>query len=177
MGWSSAGPRAGTVSAYPQLRGSTGWSVHACADRQHFLALRGWRASGAFRLLPRIQSDWLVMWTPASTISICGGGVRPGRSNPGARPQLSEAGVGAGAAGRFAWPISGRRARSAQSRPALLVRVINYTLTDPALPGCASPALADHLLRPERYPLLELSSCITPLEFELTVDEIETISA
>jgi hypothetical protein len=58
----------------------------------------------------------------------------------------------------------------------LLVRVIEYTLTDPNLPGWGEThRLVTTLLDPEAYPILELICAYHQRwEIEITIDEIDT---
>jgi hypothetical protein len=58
----------------------------------------------------------------------------------------------------------------------VLVRVIEYTLTDPNLPGCGEThRLVTTLLDPEAYPILDLICAYHERwEAEITIDEIDT---
>jgi hypothetical protein len=167
------------ISAYPQMRGvhlvecgthaligSTFWP-YAVGERQ-----------GAFRLLPRIQPDWLLMWDAGFHDFDLWLAVSDRKAQVLApvpsylKPQWVQAWPD-GSAWAYIRPSAAARRKAGER---LLVRVICYTLTDPALPGCGEThRLLTTLLDPERYPLLELIELYhTRWEFELALDEIET---
>jgi hypothetical protein len=167
------------VSAYPQLRGVhlVECGTHALIGSTFWPYAVGERR-GAFRLLPRIQSDWLVMWDAGFHDfdlwrAVSGRGAQILAPVPSyLKPEWVQA-LPDGSAWAYIRPSEPARRKAGER---LLVRVINYTLTDPALPGCGKVRrLLTTLLEPERYPLLELVELYhTRWEFELTVDEIET---
>lgn len=167
------------VSAYPQVRGVhlVECGTHALIGSTFWPYAVGERR-GAFRLLPRIQPDWLVMWDAGFHDfdlwrAVAGRGAHILAPVPSyLKPQWVQA-LPDGSAWAYLRPSEPARRKAGEQ---LLVRVICYTLTDPALPDCGKTRrLLTTLLDPERYPLLELIELYhTRWEFELTVDEIET---
>ncbi len=74
----------------------------------------------------------------------------------------------------LAWIYPSERKRRKTER--LLVRIIEYTLTDEALPGCGDRyRLVTTLLDNAEYPALELACCYHERwEIEITIDELDT---
>jgi hypothetical protein len=166
-------------SAYPQLRGVhlVECGTHALIGSTFWPFAVGERR-GAFRLVPRIQPDWLVMWDAGFHdfdlwLAVTGRGAQALAPVPGyLKPQWVQP-LPDGSAWAYLRPSEpARRQAGAQ----VLVRVICYTLTDPALPGYGEThRLVTTLLDPERYPVLDLIEVYhTRWEFELALDEMET---
>jgi hypothetical protein len=166
-------------SAFPQVRG-----VHLVECGTHLLVdvtfwpFRVGERRGAFRLLRSVQPGWLLLWDAGfhdfdlfvaaqargaqvlavplpyvhlEPVRLCPDGSYLAYLRPAARP---------------------RRRRGER----LLVRVVDYRLTDPALPGHdQAHRLVSTLLDPARYPALDLVETYhARWEFEVTLDEIET---
>lgn len=74
----------------------------------------------------------------------------------------------------LAWIYPAERKR--RKSECLLVRIIEYTLTDPALPGCGERyRLVTSLLCDAEYPALDLACCYHERwEIELAIDEVDT---
>jgi hypothetical protein len=167
------------ASAHPQLRG-----VHLIECGTHaFLGCSFWpyavgERRGAFRLVPLIQPDWLVMWDAGFQdfdlwVAVAGRQAHVLAPIPGhLKPEWVQ-GLPDGSAWAYLRPSEPARRKAGQR---LKVRVISYTLTDPALPGYGQPhRLVTTLLDPERYPVLDLIDLYhTRWEFELALDEMET---
>jgi len=167
------------LSAYPQLRGVhlVECGTHALIGSTFWPYAVGERR-GAFRLLPRIQPDWLVMWDAGFHDFDLWLAVSRRQAQILApvpsylKPKWVQA-LPDGSAWAYLRPGEPARRKAGEQ---LMVRVICYTLTDPALPGYGEThRLLTTLLDPQRYPLLELIELYhTRWEFELAIDEIET---
>jgi hypothetical protein len=167
------------ISAYPQMRGVhlVECGTHALIGSTFWPYAVGERR-GAFRLLPRIQPGWLVMWDAGFHDFDLWLAVSQRQAQVLApvpsylKPKWVQA-LPDGSAWAYLRPSEPARRKAGEQ---VMVRVICYTLTDPALPGYGEThRLLTTLLDPQRYPLLELVELYhTRWEFELAIDEIET---
>lgn len=166
-------------SAFPQVRG-----VYLCECGTHALVDAGFwpRATservGGFRMLRSVTAGMLVMWD-------CGFHDFDMFLQARARGAHVLARLPAHVKPRFvrrlpdgsylAWLVPSERKRC-RAGERLLVRVIEYTLTDPALPGYGKHhRLAVTLLSAPRYPALELVCAYHERwEIEVVIDEMDT---
>src|SRR3990172_7118979 len=167
------------AAAYPQVRG-----VYLCECGAHAIVDAGFwpchtgEDKGAKRLLRSVTAGGLVMWDQglhsydltwnvqqrgAYSLSRVPSNVKLTPLRP-----LSD-----GSSLAYLQPRD-RKRRAQGGR--LLVRVIRYTLTDPALPGYGEVhRLITTLLDAERYPALELACAYHERwEVEVVIDEIDT---
>jgi hypothetical protein len=166
-------------SAFPQVQ-----AVYLCECGTHAIVDAGfWPCQtservGGFRMLRSVTAGMLVMWDQGfhdfrmfRDVHRRGAHVIS-RLPPLVKPQF----LRSLADGSFpAWlQPADRKLRKQGGR--LLVRIIPYTLTDPALPGYGEPhRLITTLLDPEEYPAVELVCAYHERwEFELAIDEMDT---
>lgn len=166
-------------AAFPQVQGVylVESGSHAIVDAG-FWPCRSSADDGARRLLRSVTPDMLVMWDSGLHSFDLAQGTRAkgahflGRVPSGVtfRPVRS---LADGSYLAFIRPSDQRRRRSGER---LLVRVIEYTLTDPALPGYGEVhRLMTSLLDAVQCPALTLVCAYHERwEIELTVDELDT---
>jgi len=166
-------------SAFPQVKG-----VYLCECGTHAIVDAGFwprRTServGGFRMLRSVGPGMLLMWD-------CGfhdfdmfvqarrrGAHVLGRLPAHVKPRLVRV-LPDGSYLAWLFPSDYQRRRAGER---LLVRVIEYTLTDPALPGYGERhRLAMTLLSPRQFPVLELVCAYHERwELEVTIDEMDT---
>jgi len=166
-------------SAYPQVRGVhlVECGTHAVLDVTFWPYYIGERR-GAARLLRSVQPGWLLMWDAGlhsfdlvHAVAARGAQVLA-RLPAGVKPERVQT-LSDGTWWAYLRPTEPAPRRAGERQ---LVRVVEYRLTDPALPGFNRPyRLVTTLLDPDRYPALALvETFFTRWEFELTLDEIET---
>src|SRR6266511_405990 len=166
-------------SAFPQVKG-----VYLCECGTHAIVDAGFwpRATservGGFRMLRKVGAGMLVMWD-------CGfhdfdmyvqararGAHVLGRLPSHVKPRLLRR-LPDGSYLAWLFPSERLRRRAGEH---LLVRIIDYTLTDPALPGYGERhRLTTTLLSARQYPALELVCAYHERwEVEVTIDEMDT---
>jgi hypothetical protein len=166
-------------SAFPQVQGVyfAECGSHAIVDAG-FWPYRVSERVGGFRMLRSIEPDMLVMWDRgfhdydmiartrgrgAHVLSRLPASVKPKRIR--ALPDGSYL--------AYLRPSDYQRRKQGER---LLVRIIEYTLTDPALPGYGEThCLVTTLLDPETYPALDLACAYHERwEIEIVIDEVDT---
>jgi hypothetical protein len=166
-------------SAFPQVKGVylIECGTHAIVDAG-FWPYQTSERVGGFRLLRSVKADMLVMWDrgfhdyemfvqvqkrEAQLLS---------RLPAHVKPELVRY-LADGSYLAYVRPGDYHRRKAGER---LLVRVIEYTLTDPKLPGYGQiHRLVTTLLDPELYPILDLICTYHHRwEAELTIDEIDT---
>jgi hypothetical protein len=166
-------------SAFPQVRGVylVECGTHAIVDAG-FWPCKVSEKVGAFRMLRSVDPGMLVMWDRglhdydmfsrvrargAHVLSRIGSHIHPKRVET-----FSD-----GSYLAYIYPSDYKRRKQGEH---MLVRVIEYTLTDPALPGYGEKhRLMTTLIYPELYPALDLACCYHERwEAEVVVDEIDT---
>lgn len=166
-------------SAFPQIKGVylAECGTHAIVDAD-FAPCQTSERLGGFRMLRTLQPGMLVMWdngfydfemvqaavhTGAQVLARLPAHVKP-RFVRGLRDGSYLAHIRPS--------VYARRKQGAS----LLVRIIEYTITDPALPHYGEThRLVTTLLDPERYPALDLACAYHERwEIELVIDEIDT---
>jgi hypothetical protein len=167
------------ASAYPQVRGVhlVECATHALLDVT-FWPYRRSEQHGAMRVMRSVQAGWLVMWDAGlQSCDLVQAATQRGaqvlaRLPRGVKP------VRVATLPDGTWLADLRPADPVRRRAgvAVRVRIIEYQLTDPALPGYHKPyRLVTTLLDPERYPAVEVvETFLTRWEFEVTLDEVET---
>lgn len=133
---------------------------------------------GGFRMLRSVGPDMLVMWdTGFHDFDMVQAAVRRGahvlaRLPAHVKPQL----VRRLKDGSYLATIRPSEYARRKRKECLLVRIIEYTITDPALPHCGEThRLLTTLLNPNRYPALDLACAYHERwEIELVIDEIDT---
>jgi hypothetical protein len=166
-------------SAFPQVH-----CVYLSECGTHALVDAGvWPAHtsehiGGLRLLRSIKPDMLVMWDMGlhdykmiARVQAQGGQVLS-RLPAGAKPK-KVCTLADGSYLAYIYPSDGRQRRRGEH---LLVRIVEYTLTDPALPGYGERhRLLTTLLEDRACPALELVCAYHERwEFELGIDEMDT---
>jgi hypothetical protein len=166
-------------SAFPQVQ-----AVYLCECGTHAIVDAGfwpWHTServGGFRMLRSVEPGTLVMWDCGfhdfdMITAVRGRGAHvvsrlPAHVKPEFVRLLPDGSY-------LAWlrPSDYHRRRSGER---LLVRILTYTLTDPARPGYREVhRLVTTLLSPERYPALELICAYHERwEIEIVIDEVQT---
>lgn len=166
-------------SAFPQVH-----CVYLCECGTHAMVDAGvWPAHtsehiGGVRMLRSVKPDMLVMWDMGlhDYKMIAGVRARGGhvlsRLPAGAKPTKVPA-LADGSYLAEIYPSTGRERRRGEH---LVVRIVEYTLTDPALPGYGEThRLLTTLLDDTVCPALELVCAYHERwEFELAIDEIDT---
>lgn len=166
-------------SAFPQVQGVylVECGTHAVIDAG-FWPYHTSERVGGFRLLRSVTPGMLVMWDRgfhdydmlmqtrqrgAHVLS---------RLPAGVKPQVVRR-LADGSYLAYLYPTDYRRRKQGER---LLVRVIEYTLTDPHLPGYGEVhRLVTTLLDPQAYPILDLICAYHERwEVEITIDEIDT---
>lgn len=166
-------------SAFPQVQGVylVECGTHAIIDAGFWPCQRSERIGG-YRLLRKVEAGMLVMWDCGfhaydMVVGVIerGGQVLsclPATVKPERVRTLPD-----GSYLAYIYPSEYKRRKAGER---CLVRIISYTITDPALPGYGEVhRLLTTLLDPEAYPLLE---CVCGYherwEVEITIDEVDT---
>ena len=166
-------------AAFPQVKGVylVECGTHAIVDAG-FWPYHTSERVGGFRLLRSIKPGMLVMWDRGFhdydmlvQVRQRGGHVLsrlPAHVKPTMVQPLAD-----GSYLAHLQPSDYHRRKQGER---LLVRVIEYTITDPNLPGYGQThRLVTTLLDPEKYPILELICAYHQRwEIEITIDEIDT---
>jgi len=166
-------------SAWAQVRG-----VHLVECGTHallgstFWPYRVSERRGARRLLAHLEPDWLVMWDSGFhsyewlTAVQARGADFLSRCPATVKPEVVQT-LADGTRLVYLRPSDARQRRTC---PPLLVRLIEYRLTDPAWAANGKIfRLVTSLLDPVRYPVRELLATYhLRWEFEVSLDEIET---
>ena len=167
------------ASAFPQIKGVylAECGTHAIVDAGFWPCHTSERVGG-FRLLRSVTAGMLLMWDRgfhdydmfvqsrqrgAHVLSRLPAHVKPEVVQP----------LADGSYLAWLYPSDYQRRKNGKK---LLVRVIEYTITDPNLPGYGElHRLVTTLLDPELYPLLDLICAYHQRwEIEITIDEIDT---
>jgi len=166
-------------SAFPQVQGVylVECGPHAIVDAG-FWPYHTSERVGGYRLLRSVEPDMVVMWDRGfHSFDMVAGVVQRGghvlsRLPAHIKPEWVRT-LSDGSYLAYLYPADYKRRRAGER---ILVRVIEYTLTDPALPGYNEPhRLITTLLDPELYPLLELvCGYHHRWEAEITFDELDT---
>jgi hypothetical protein len=166
-------------SAFPQIKGVylVECGTHAIIDAG-FWPIKTSERVGGFRLLRSVTAGMLVMWDRGFHDYDMFAQARQRGAHVLARlpahvkPTLVRA-LSDGSYLAYLQPSDYQRRKKGER---LLVRVIEYTLTDPNLPGWGEThRLVTTLLDPEAYPSLELIWAYHERwEIEITIDEIDT---
>jgi len=133
---------------------------------------------GGFRVLRSVEADMLVMWDRGfhdydMILRVCQRKAHVLSRLPAhAKPRLVR-GLPDGSYLAYIYPSDYKRRQRGEH---LLVRVIEYTLVDPALPGCGKVhRLVTTLLDPELAPALDLVCAYHERwEIEILIDEVDT---
>jgi len=166
-------------SAFPLVKGVylVECGTHAIVDAGFWPYATNERVGG-FRLLRSVTSDMLLMWDRGfydydrlaqtrqhGTHLLCR---LPAQVKPQPVRSLAD-----GSYLAYVQPSDYHRRKAGEK---LLVRVIDYTITDPNLPGYGEPhRLLTTLLDPQLYPILDLICTYHQRwEIEITLDEIDT---
>jgi hypothetical protein len=166
-------------SAFPQVKGVylVECGSHAIVDAG-FWPVQTSERVGGFRLLRSVTVGMLVMWdrgfhdydmfAQAQQRGAQGLGRLPAHIKPLVIRTLAD-----GSYLAYLRPSDYHRRKKGER---LLVRVIEYTITDPKLPGWGEThRLVTTLLDPDAYPILDLICAYHERwEIELTIDEIDT---
>jgi hypothetical protein len=167
------------ASAFPQLQCVylAECGTHAIVDAGFWPCHTSERVGG-FRLLRSLTPGMLVMWDRGfHDFDMVVGAQRQGAHVLGRLPShVQPKGIRPLADGSllaYLYPADDQRRKRGEH---CLVRILTYTLTDPALPGYGERhRLLTTLLDPELYPALELVCAYHERwEIELVVDEIKT---
>ncbi len=165
------------ASAFPQVQGVylVECGTHAIVDAG-FWPIHTSERVGGFRLLRSVERGMLVMWDRGfhDYDMLRGvwerGGLVLSRLPSHVKLQ-DRCPLPDGSYTAFLRPSDYRRRRNGER---LLVRIIEYTITDPALPGFhETHRLVTTLLDPARYPALELA-CAYHERWEIVIDEVDT---
>lgn len=166
-------------SAFPQVQGVylVECGTHAIVDAG-FWPYHTSEQVGAYRMLRSIEPGMLVMWDRGlhSFDMVVGvrqrGGHVLGRLPAHVKPERIQL-LPDGSYLAYLYPSDYKRRKAGER---IVVRVIEYTLTDPALPGYQQPhRLITTLLEPLTYPVLDLvCGYHQRWEAEITFDEIDT---
>ena len=165
-------------SAFPQVQGVylVECGTHAIVDAG-FWPYHTSEQVGAYRMLRSIEPGMLVMWDRGlhSFEMVVGvrqrGGHVLGRLPAHVKPDRIQL-LPDGSYLAYLYPSDYKRRKAGER---IVVRVIEYTLTDPALPGYQQPhRLITTLLDPRAYPVLDLvCGYHQRWEAEITFDEID----
>lgn len=167
------------TSAYPQVRGVhlVECGTHAVVDATFWPYHIGERR-GAARLMRSVEADWLLMWDAGLHSFDLFAATRQRSAHVLARLPAGVKVTPLQINADGSWWAELRPTDPARRRTGecLRVRVIEYTLSDPALsPKHTRFRLGTTLLDPERYPARDLVETFhVRWEFESTLDEIET---
>ena len=167
------------ASAFPQVQGVylVECGTHAIVDAG-FWPYHTSERVGGFRLLRSVKPGMLLMWDRGFhdyemlvQTRQCGGHVLsrlPAQVKPSLVQSLAD-----GSYLAYLYPSDYQRRKQGER---LLVRIIEYTITDPHLPGYGQThRLVTTLLDPQAYPILTLICTYHERwEVEVTIDEIKT---
>ncbi len=166
-------------AAFPQLQGVYLVEVgsHAIIDAG-FWPIHTSERVGGFRLLRSVTPEMLVMWDRGfhdyamlRAVRERGGHVL-GRLPAHVKPQR----VRSLPDGSYLAHLAPSEYQRRKAGERLLVRIVEYTLTDPALPGYGEQyRLVTTLLDPDVAPAFEVAcACHERWEIELVIDEVDT---
>ena len=166
-------------SAFPQVKGVylVECGTHAIVDAG-FWPVKSSERVGGFRVLRSVTAGMLLMWDRGfhnydMLVQARQRGAHVLARLPGhVKPTLVRS-LGDGSYLAYLQPSDYQRRKKGER---LLVRVIEYTITDPNLPGWGEThRLVTTLLDPAAYPILELICAYHQRwEIEITIDEIDT---
>jgi hypothetical protein len=166
-------------SAFPQVQGVylAECGTHAIVDAGFWPCHTNERLGG-FRMLRSLKKGMLIMWDRGfHDFDMFVNAQKKGaevlsRLPAHAKPQLVRTLPG-GSWLAYLYP-TGRQRRKRGER--ILVRIVEYTILDPALPGYGEHhRLATTLLDPEAYPALDLVCAYHERwEIEVVIDEVDT---
>lgn len=166
-------------SAFPQVQGVylIECGTHAIVDAGFWPCHTSERVGG-YRMLRSVEPGMLVMWDSGlHAYAMVAGVVQRGghvlsRLPSHVKPEWGYT-LPDGSYLAYLYPADYQRRKAGER---LLVRVIPYTLTDPAWPGYGEPhRLITTLLDPDLYPLLDLvCGYHERWEAEITFDELDT---
>lgn len=166
-------------SAFPQVKGVylIECGTHAIVDAG-FWPVKTSERIGGFRMLRSVTAGMLLMWDRGfhdydMFVQARQRGAHVLARLPGhVKPTMVRA-LGDGSYLAYLQPSDYQRRKKGER---LLVRVIEYTITDPNLPGWGEThRLVTTLLDPVAYPILELICAYHERwEIEITIDEIDT---
>ena len=166
-------------SAFPQVQGVylVECGTHALVDAG-FWPYKTSERVGGFRLLRSLKPGMLLMWDRGFhdydmfVQSQQRGAQVLSRLPAHVKPELVRT-LADGSYLAYLRPSDYHRRKAGEK---LLVRVIKYTITDPALPGYGQVhRLVTTLLDPELYPIVQLICAYHERwEIEITIDEIDT---
>lgn len=166
-------------SAFPQVKGVylVECGTHAIVDAG-FWPVKTSERVGGFRMLRSVTAGMLLMWDRGfhdydMFVQARQRGAHVLARLPGHVKPTMVRSLGDGSYLAYLQPSDYQRRKKGER---LLVRVIEYTLTDPNLPGWGEThRLVTTLLDPEAYPILELICAYHQRwEIEITIDEIDT---
>ena len=166
-------------SAFPQVKGVylVECGTHAIVDAG-FWPVKTSERVGGFRMLRSVTAGMLLMWDRGfhdydMFVQARQRGAHVLARLPGHVKPTMVRSLGDGSYLAYLQPSNYQRRKKGER---LLVRVIEYTLTDPNLPGWGEThRLVTTLLDPEAYPSLELICAYHQRwEIEITIDEIDT---
>lgn len=166
-------------SAFPQLRGVylAECGTHAIVDAG-FWPCHTSERKGGFRLLRSVEEGMLLMWdrgfhdfdmlVQARKRGAHALGRLPAHVKPTRIRTLAD-----GSYLAYLYPTEYQRRKAGEH---LLVRIVEYTILDPALPGYGEVhRLVSTLLEPALYPALELAWAYHERwEIEIVIDEVDT---
>jgi hypothetical protein len=166
-------------SAFPQVKGVylVECGTHAIIDAGFWPGQTSERVGG-FRLLRSVTAGMLVMWDRGfhdydMVVQVRQRGAHVLSRLPASVKPTVVRTLADGSYLAYLQPSDKKRRKKGERR---LVRVIEYTITDPNLPGWGeSHRLVTTLLDPDAYPILELICAYHERwEIEITIDEIDT---
>jgi hypothetical protein len=167
------------TTAFPQVRGVylVECGTHALVDAGFWPYHTNERVGG-FRLLRSVKPDMLLMWDRGfhdydMFVQTRQRGAHVLSRLPAhVKPEVVQA-LADGSYLAYLQPSDYQRRKAGEK---LLVRVIEYTLTEPNLPGYGEThRLVTTLLEPELYPVIDLICTYHERwEIEITIDEIDT---
>jgi hypothetical protein len=166
-------------SAFPQVKGVylVECGTHAIVDAG-FWPVQTSERVGGFRLLRSVTAGMLVMWDRGfhdynMFVQVRQRGAHVLSRLPAHIKPLMIRSLADGSYLAYLRPSDYQRRKKGER---LLIRVIEYTITDPNLPGWSEThRLVTTLLDPDAYPIMDLICAYHERwEIEITIDEIDT---